>query len=141
MQELGSPHGKGESERQGFWDRSYCTLRSVKITVPFWTYCANYSHDKSCVPGAVAKGWIFASGLYEGYVRIPWHGDVEPLVNVATICAVCGRKTESGIVVQASEDSLLGFCSNRHYVEWWSTQHDDPSVRADDYAEPEGPRK
>jgi len=141
IQELGSLHGKGESDHQVFWGRSYCTLRSVKITEPFWTYCANYSHDESKIRGVVAKGWIFASGIYEGYVRIPWHGDVEPSVNVATTCSVCRRKTESGIEVKASDNSMLGFCSNRHYVQWWKTQHDDDSMSADRYADPEKPGK
>jgi hypothetical protein len=108
----------------------------VKITVPFWTYCANYEHDPSKIPGAAPIGWIFASGLWEGYVRIPWHGDAEPIVRVATTCFVCGRQTESGIEVKASEASLLGFCSNRHYVQWWKTQHEDASISAEVYADP-----
>jgi len=119
-------------------DRSYCALRSVKITVPFRTYCANYSQGASKIPGAVAKGWIFASGIYERYVRIPWHGDVESLVNVYATCSVCGCKTKAGVEVKASENSVLGLCSNRHYVQWWKTQHDDASISADRYADPGG---
>jgi hypothetical protein len=137
IQQLGSPHGKAESDRQEFWARSYCTLRLVKITVPFWTYCANYSHDDSRIPGAVPRGWIFASGVYEGYVRIPWHGDIEPLVGVSTICFICGRPTEAGIEVKANESLSLGFCSNRHYVRWWKTQHDDPSISEERYRDPD----
>jgi hypothetical protein len=139
IQELGSPHGKSEGDCKEIWNRSYCTLRSVKITEPFWTYCANYSHEKSKISGEVAKGWVFASGIYEGYVRIPWHGNIEALVNVATTCSVCGRPKASGIEVKASDNSLLGFCSNRHYVQWWKTQHDDASIRADHYADPGPP--
>jgi hypothetical protein len=137
IQELGSPHSKAQVDHQAFWDRSYCTLRAVKITNPFWTYCANYSHDRAKIPGAVPRGWIFASGLYEGYVRIPWHGAIEPTTNVATTCSVCGRAVKAGIEVQTGQKSSLGFCSNRHYVQWWKTQHDDASIKAEDYADPE----
>jgi hypothetical protein len=35
-------------------------------------------------PGSteIAIGWIYAIGLYEGYVRIPRHGKNEPRVAV-----------------------------------------------------------
>jgi hypothetical protein len=137
IQKIGSPNRTDESDRQEFWNNSYCTLRFVKLTKPFWTYCANYSHDAPKILGAKATGWIFASGIYEGYVRIPWHGSTEPMVGVPTTCSVCGRKTESGIELTTSDDSSLGFCSNRHYVAWWRTQHNDPAIRADHFADPE----
>ena len=48
-------------------EMSHCTLRDVKITRPMWTYCKNMNIDAGKLP----LGWIYASGLYEGYVRIP----------------------------------------------------------------------
>ena len=53
----------------------YCKLRRVEITSPFWTYCNNFFYhswpknelnNKSEIIGP-----IFASGIYDGYVRIP----------------------------------------------------------------------
>ena len=83
----------------------------------------------------------FCGRNLQGYVRIPWHGDIEPLVNVATTCSVCGRKTETGIEIKGSDSLSLGFCSNRHYVQWWKTQHDDASISEDHYADPGNPSR
>jgi hypothetical protein len=138
IQRLGPLHILRLGQWKQFWNDSYCTLRSVAITEPFWTYCANYSHDANKTPGAKATGSIFANGLYEeGYARIPWHGSAEPKAHVPATCFICCRKTASGIVVTTTDNALLGFCSNRHYVAWWRTQHDDPGIRADDFADPE----
>lgn len=82
------------------------------------------------------KGWIFASGLYEGYVRIPWHGAMEPEVSTACVCTVCGRKTDKGITV-AHNGTEVGFCTNRHYIDWWKTEHEDPTISSEGLDTPE----
>lgn len=136
VQEMAHPHPE---HRGKFWELSSCTLRGIKITNPFWTYCRNFEygkHPESRNQFATPKGSVTASGLYEGYVRIPWNGQEEPSVSVPTSCSICGRKTESGIEV--SHDRItLGFCTNRHYVQWWKTIHDDPEFKPEDYESPE----
>ena len=136
VQEMAHPHPE---QRERFWKLSYCTLRKVKITNPFWTYCQNFIYGKR--PGErnlndQPKGWISASGLYEGYVRIPWDGKNEPHVSVPAECVICGRKTSEGIVVE-HERVKFGFCTNRHYVQWWKTVHEDDSLNLDHYELPE----
>ena len=37
-----------------------------------------------------------SSGLYEGYVRIPWNKNNEPYVGVPTTCFICSLKVKSG---------------------------------------------
>ena len=74
--------------------------------------------------------------LLEGYVRIPWNGKNEPLVSVPAKCSVCSRETKDGIAVK-HEDAMLGFCTNRHYVQWWKTIHEDKYLRAENYQSPE----
>lgn len=76
------------------------------------------------------------SGLYEGYVRIPWHGDTEPKVSVPCVCHLCGRETQRGISVKEGEREL-GFCTNRHYIDWWKTLHDDPEITSEHLDTPE----
>jgi hypothetical protein len=49
-----------------------------------WTYCANFSH--SARAGVEIKGPIFATVLYEGYVRIPWLGDRAPRTDCPVKC-------------------------------------------------------
>ena len=136
VQEMAHPHPQ---DRYRFWDLSYCTLRNLKVGNPFWTYCDNFRYGKT-LPSKdeteALEGPITGSGLYEGYVRIPWHGDVEPVVSTPVTCSACGRKTESGISI-SHDSEALGFCTNRHYVEWWLTQHDDPRVTAEHLSTPE----
>jgi desulfoferrodoxin (superoxide reductase-like protein) len=86
------------------------------------------------------SGWIFASGIYEGYVRIPWDDKNEPRVSVPATCSVCGRKTDQGIEINHAGE-LLGFCTNRHYVEWWKTMHHEDSIRSEDFQSPEESHK
>lgn len=116
-----------DKDRERFGRSAYCQLRNVDIPQPGWTYCANIVHGKfePPPPGEVRiAGPIRRSGLFEGgYARIPWHGDVEPRVSVSCQCALCGRSTERGIVVSDAGEQL-GFCSNRHYTEWWNAKHD-----------------
>ena len=62
---------------------SYCTLRKVGIKDAFWTYCNNFEYGKSPENRQLSVkpiGPITSSGLYEGYVRIPWLGDIAPSV-------------------------------------------------------------
>lgn len=137
VQVMAHPHPE---EWERFWQLSFCTLRDVKITNPFWTYCHNFDDardpdDRNSTETPV--GWIYTSGLYEGYVRIPWDDRNEPRVSVPTRCIICGWKTEEGIVVVDQDGHTLGFCTNRHYIQWWKTRHDDDSLDPDDYESPE----
>lgn len=136
VQEMAHPHPE---QRDRFWQLSYCTLRNVKIANPFWTYCDNFGYGKHPELRNQAEtpvGWISASGLYEGYVRIPWEDTNEPQVSVPATCSVCGRLTDEGIqIVRGSQ--TFGFCTNRHYVQWWKTLHDDDSIRPEHFESPE----
>ena len=117
-------------DQRKFWALCNCMLRDVKITNPFWTYCRNFRDGKRLPKpndSEEPKGWIYASGLYEGYVRIPWHGMMEPEVLTSCVCTVCGRKTDEGITV-IHDGTEVGFCTNRHYIDWWKTEHDDPDI-------------
>lgn len=136
VQEMAHPHPE---QRERFWQLSYCTLRDVKISNPFWTYCRNFGygkHPETRNKEESPKGSISASGLYEGYVRIPWDDKNEPQVSVPATCSICGRKTDEGIEI-THENIGYGFCTNRHYVQWWKTIHVDDSLIADDYESPE----
>jgi len=113
-------------QKEKFWVLPFCTLRDIKIPNPFWTYCDNFQYD---LPDPQIKeeikGWIFANALYEGaYMRIPWNGAIEPIVSIQADCIICGNKTLRGIIV-FNDGKNLGFCSNRHYIEWWSSVHND----------------
>ena len=136
VQEMAHPHPQ---QREKFWELSHCTIRAVKITNPFWTYCHNFRYGKNLPePGETEEpsGWIFGSGLYEGYVRIPWHEDSEPEVSTPCTCAVCSRTTEEGITVKDGEE-VMGFCTNRHYIDCWKTKHDDPKISSEGLDTPE----
>jgi hypothetical protein len=136
VQEMAHPHPE---HRDRFSQLSFCTLRDVKISNPFWTYCHNFGygkHPERRDRNQAPIGWISASGLYEGYVRIPWDDKNEPQVSVPATCSVCGRITDQGIqVVRGGQ--LLGFCTNRHYVQWWKTLHQDDSIGIDQFESPE----
>jgi hypothetical protein len=128
-------------ELDRFCDLSFCTLRQVNITDPFWTYCHNWfpsgsDRDISEILSQEPIGWISKSGLYEGYVKIPWHGSIEPNVSVPCTCVICDRGTEGGITIQMI-DEVLGFCTNLHYVEWWKIQHPDATIDTSYFATPE----
>lgn len=136
VQEMNPPH---PDQMEHFWEISHCTLRKLKITDPLWTYCYNFRQGKELPePGefVTPNGWVYASGLYEGYVRIPWHGDSEPVVSVPCTCLICGRTTDRGISF-IHEGKELGFCTNRHYIDWWKTKHDDPCVTTEGLDTPE----
>jgi len=133
VQEMGHPHPGPRLPP------SHCTLRDVKITKPFWTYCGNFSYGENPETRnreETPRGWITASGLYEGYVRIPWDDKSEPHVSVPTSCLICGRKSAAGIEIDHN-DTTFGFCTNRHYVEWWVSVHHDKSFLPEDFELPE----
>src|SRR5665648_32170 len=112
-----------EERRKLFEQLCYCTLRDVKITIPRWTYCANYFYylDKRSSPeDEQPKGWIKACGISDGYARIPWDDKNEPMVGIFVICSICGRFTDEGIEIDHNGE-ILDFCNNRHYIEWWLT--------------------
>jgi len=126
-------------KRKRFWELSHCTLRDVNISNPFWTYCHNFTYGKRSEERNLKDepaGWIYSSGLYEGYVRIPWDDTIEPQVSVPAKCVICKRETKEGIVVEHA-GTKLGFCTNRHYVQWWKTIHEDASIETEHYESPE----
>ena len=122
-----------------FRKQNHCTLRDVSIRNPFWTYCRNFAD--AYWPGLPRRdgqlnGPIFKGGLFEGYVRIPWNDKNEPLISVPVKCSVCSRETNDGIALK-HEEATLGFCTNRHYVQWWTTIHEDKYLRVENYQSPE----
>lgn len=123
-----------------FLAASHCTLRDLNITIPFYTYCSSfrsYAWSEDVKVGKQPVGWVYAGGIYEKkYCRIPWNDKNEPKVYVSAECVVCGSKAGRGISVK-HDGSRLGFCSNRHYIEWWKTIHKDDSVNPDDFEKPE----
>lgn len=133
---MAHPH---PSDREKFRLISFCTLRQVALSNPFWTYCENFGYGKKPETRNVDEavvGSITSSGLYEGYVRIPWHDAVDPHVSVPAECLICQRQTDVGITI-LHDDRDLGFCTNQHYVRWWLTHHVDDSFKAEDYVSPE----
>lgn len=130
-------HGEGLrnlADLEAYMQRSRCRLRQLDTPRPHWTYCASFTHDATRTE---VKGPVWASGRFEGfYVRIPWHGGQEPRTGVPVTCFVCGREEREGIEI-ATADGTLGFCCNRHYVEWWLSQHEDSSVTTDGLPAPE----
>jgi hypothetical protein len=136
VQEMAHPHPEHPDR---FRQLSHCTLRGVMVPNPFWTYCRNFvygKHPEARNRSEVPVGWMSASGLYEGYVRIPWHGTNEPRVAVPATCAICGRQTERGIEVD-HDGQRIGFCTNRHYVQWWNTLHPDDELDPERFESPE----
>jgi hypothetical protein len=96
-----------------------CTLRDVIIADKMWTYCANYTHSK--IIDAEAKGPIFSTGLYEGYVRLPWLGDRRPKAKKPVKCYDCGDFVDNGIEIELRSGEKYGFCCNQNYFNWWSS--------------------
>ena len=76
-------------------------------------------------PDGQPDGWIYAGST--GDDRIPWNDNNEPHVSVPAECVTCGQTTGEGIVVEHA-GAKLEFCSNRHYVQWWKTIHEDDSL-------------
>ncbi len=135
---------RSSEHRQRFFELSHCLLRDANITSPFWTYCRNYRPLSRGVPREVdfltqrPTGPIMGSGRWEdGYTRIPWNGKNEPRKDLVVDCDICGRRVLQGLKVD-HEGSRLGFCSNRHYVEWWVGVHGpDPRLRPESVMPPE----
>lgn len=61
------------------------------------------------------------------YCRIPWFGTLAPVFKVPVECWVCGRKVNGGIALDV-RGQTFGFCTNRHYVDWWKIECDDPNI-------------
>lgn len=109
---------------------SMCTLRGVQILNPFWTYCDNFEYGKNPelrMSEASPIGPITSSGLYEGYVRIPWLGNTAPEIHEAPsdlrvrfTCQVCRFRSNGGIRL-SHQGSVLEFCTNLHYLTWWNS--------------------
>lgn len=140
VQEIGIPT---HPLSNGFRALSYCTLRDVKVTNLLWTYCKNFRHGKHLPEPderVEIEGPILADGLFERsfYVRIPWHDKIQPWCRLRQPrkCMVCGRKTDEGITV-IHENKEISFCTNRHYIDWWKTVHDDLNIVSDGLATPE----
>lgn len=123
VQEMAHPQPWGEFH-------SFCTLRKVEVDNAFWTYCDNFEYGKNPESRQVEItpiGPITSSGLYEGYVRIPWLGDAAPIVigdnndDADLVCSLCGFQSKSGITLKVGEEDE-SFCTNRHYLEWWNQQ-------------------
>ena len=113
----------------------------MEIRDAFWTYCNNFEYGKSPENRQVAvtpDGPITSSGLYEGYVRIPWLGEDAPSVvgdnndDADLCCSVCGFRSKSGILLTTNSGSKA-FCTNRHYLEWWNQQVDESQRWSTDF--------
>ena len=98
-------------------------MRDVIIIDKMWTYCANFTH--ALRDNDIIRGPIFAAGLYEGYVRIPWLGDRRPKTVRSVKCFDCGDHVESGIEIELRSGEKYGFCCNKNYVRWWNTKEAD----------------
>ena len=126
---------------RGSEDAGYCALRDVAIANTYWTYCRDFTSTHSGEPllPKTPTGPIFACGTYEGgvgYVRIPWFGKIAPRFSVPVECWVCGRNVEGGIRIQVG-DRTFGFCTNRHYIDWWKIEIDDPNIDSSGLNTPE----
>ncbi len=93
-------------------------IEGIEIPGPFWSLCQKESHGESTV-----KGQLFHPGLVENhnYARIPAHGKCKPLRIDEGVCAICGSEFSRGIMIR----EITTFCCNKHYLEWWKTQHPD----------------
>jgi hypothetical protein len=57
-------------------------------------------------------------------------------VSVPVTCSVCQRIVDDGIKIEHNAD-ILGFCTNRHYLEWWVSIHKSKEYNPEDYISPE----
>jgi hypothetical protein len=103
-------------------DGGWCHLRDLMIVDRMWTYCANVIHKEPL--NAEIVGPVYSSGLYEGYVRIPWLGDRRPKSGKQVKCYKCGDFVENGIELELRSGEKFGFCCNKNYFEWWVEQAD-----------------
>ena len=122
---------------------NFCLLRNVPIRSPAWTYCRNFTYGSRKTPAieeVEVIGPILASGLYEGYTRIPWNGANEPRIYMPCVCAICGRENERGVEID-DDGTTLGFCSNDHYVQWWYARHPETHSRFGPFRSPDQPER
>lgn len=128
-----------EERNKLFKELCFCLIRAVKINDPYWTYCDNYFYFRDPNPPAEdtrPKGFIYMVGRpVEGYLRIPWDDDNEPRIHQPVRCHICGREEGEGLAIQHGGEDL-GFCCNRHYVQWWLTLHEDNRTRVEGFEEP-----
>jgi ADP-ribosylglycohydrolase len=108
---------EGDRTRSG-----YCQLRNAPISIPFWTYCANFESWTQVLPKIkpAVQGPIYASGLFEGsYMRIPWYGNNEPQPNTSGVCSVTGVRFGKGIRLRVRETGeVFHFATNNIYCNW-----------------------
>lgn len=129
-------------DAEGFFELSHCTLREVGIGEPFWTWCEQFTcHEWPDMHGLRERplGWIWATGVYSSDGEcspIPWDGNNEPRGSAVAECTVCARSSRHGLVLER-DGEVLQFCSDRHYVQWWRSVHDDDSSGAGNDASPE----
>ena len=96
-------------------------IKNIRIEGERLTFDLGDGREVS-LPVSEAAGPILASGLYEdGYDRIPWLGATEPAVSVPALCVICRRHVENGITIAVDRQTVVGACSNAHYVQWWNT--------------------
>lgn len=53
-----------------------------------------------------------------------------------TGCWVCGRDVPGGIEVHV-DGKTFGFCTNRHYIDWWRLHQTDPTIDSSAFTTPE----
>jgi hypothetical protein len=127
-----------EEREKLFRELCHCIIRDVKISDPYWTYCDNYFYFRDHNPpgdDTLPIGPIFLVGLnMDVHKRIPWNGNNEPRLYQPVTCHICGREVAEGIAIEHA-GVALGFCSNRHYVQWWLTLHEDKRMRVEDFKE------
>jgi len=61
---------------------------------------------------------------------------LEPRISVYTTCSICKRIVDDGIDINHKGD-VIGFCTNKHYLEWWVTIHGKNDYNPDNYQSPE----
>ncbi len=116
--------------------KHYCKLRIVEINNPFWTYCGNFIDrrwsNKESRKTDIINGPIYASGIYEGYVRIPWNGKNEPETYVSGICSVTGNQFSEGIrVFDDKSQDYKYFESNVIYFKWFKNTYPNETLPFD----------
>ena len=97
-------------------DGSYCLIRHVKISVPFYTYCVNFTRRLEATPetlSATPMGSIYADAIGYPHARIPWNGDHEPCKTIGVItCATCGWRFEKNGADEGLEIETAGGSNN-----------------------------
>ena len=129
-----------------FYTKSFCNLRSARITTDHWTVCANVTYPVGDplitdtftriggmhVGGTVVKGSIYAITSDEGaYAQIPWLEDGEiHVVNSMRSCVVCQKSQVKGKGI-AWRGSEYFFCSYAHYLSWRNQRIVENQIKAE----------